>query len=52
VAGAAHDPGMTAMLEAAHRLPEFAGLDLNQALMRYALRTVVGFYLLMPVAMA
>ena len=52
VAGAAHDPGMTAMLEAAHRQPEFAGLDLNQALMRYALRTVVGFYLLMPVAMA
>lgn len=49
---AARDPGMMAILRAALDLPEFAGLDLTQALTRYALRAIVGFYLLMPVAIA
>ena len=49
---AATDPGLTAILRTALDLPEFKGLDLVQALTRYALRTTVGFFLLMPVAIA
>jgi ABC-2 type transport system permease protein len=49
---AAGDPGTRAVLEAALRQPEFAGLDMAEALIRYALRAVVGFYLLMPAIIA
>jgi len=52
VAQAAHDPGAMAILQAALHQPEFAGLDMADALIRFTLRTVVGFYLLMPAIIA
>ncbi|HEX9895421.1 MAG TPA: ABC transporter permease subunit [Gemmatimonadales bacterium] len=44
------DPAMGAMLKQAVTLPEFQQLSLEEALIRFALRGVAAFYLLMPVA--
>lgn len=52
VTEAARDPGMSAILRVATGLPDFQGLDIAQAMTRFMLRAVVGFYLLMPVAIA
>ncbi len=52
VTEAARDPGMMAILGAATSLPDLQGLDMAHALTRYMLRAAVGFYLLMPVAIA
>lgn len=48
----ARDPGLAAMLRQAIALPELQQLSMEEALTRFALRAVVGFYLLMPVAIA
>ncbi len=42
------DPGMLAAIRAARAIPEFAGMPEPEALTRYVLRTLVGFYLLLP----
>jgi ABC-2 type transport system permease protein len=52
VTEASRDPGMMAVLKAATGLSDFQGLEVADAMVRYLLRAVVGFYLLMPVAIA
>lgn len=48
VARAKQDPGMLAMIRATRAIPEFAGLPQPLAVTRYLLRTLIGFYLLLP----
>lgn len=52
VTEASRDPGMMAILRAATGVQDLQGLDVAQVMTRYVLRAVVGFYLLMPVAIA
>lgn len=49
---AARDPTMRAIMMQALALPEYQGMELEEALVRYSLRPVIGFFLLMPVAIA
>lgn len=48
VARAKQDPGMLAMVSATRAIPEFAGLPEPLAVTHYLLRTLIGFYLLLP----
>lgn len=46
------DPVVLAILRMVQTVPEFAGRPLDEAVARYILRGVLGFYLLIPVALS
>lgn len=46
------DPGLLAIARLVHSMPEYAGLRPSEAIVRYLLRGVLGFYFLMPLALS
>ncbi len=46
------DPSVDMLVRIVHAVPEFAGMSLAEGITRYFLRNLVGFFLLMPVALS